>query len=153
MKHEDPAAHWARQRAAGTRSMDLAWKQALAHIEGIVPGYLPRLAPALPAPDTARELARCLAREPDPEAALNSFLDDVAESQEPLEEWLAAFSVLAAHLRDSAHRPTLTRAAGYLHCCISLIESGPRYATFADTARTMLETYGYASDEPSGAAD
>jgi hypothetical protein len=147
MKPEDPAAHWARRRAAGTRSMDLAWRQALAQIEGIVPGYLPRLGPALPAPDSARELARFLAREPEPEGALNRFLDDVAESDEPLEDWLAALAVLASQLRDSAHRPTLTRAAGYLHCCVSLIESGPRYATFADTVRTMLETYGYAEDD------
>lgn len=133
----------ARARAHGSISLQMAWTQALAEIPTLPDDQLATLAAALPSPAATRQFARLAAREPDPAGTVASFLDDVAESGESLRDWLAALSVLTTFLDRTDHRPGLTAAAGYLHCCISLIESGPRYATFAATVESMLEVYGY----------
>ncbi len=125
----------------------MAWSQALAEIPVLPEEHLRSLAKALPSPSAAHQFARFTAREPDPAGAVRSFLDDVAESGETLEEWLAALATLAAFLDQTEHRPGLIAAAGYLHCCASLIDSGPRYATFAGTVQSMLELYGYQGPE------
>ena len=133
----------ATRRAGGTASLFLSWSQALAMLPPLPDPQLRRIAGALPSPGTARHLARFLAREADPQTAVTTFLADVDESTESLEDWLAGFGVFADYLMRTALRPGLCQAAGFLHCCVALIESGPRYASFPQTVETMLSTYGY----------
>jgi len=110
------------------------------------PTVMTRLSQAAPSPDTTRLLEQFLAREEDPTAGLQRFLEEVDESDEPLEEWLQAFEILAYFLESTSHRPSLTDALGYLHCCQAVSHMGARYATFPMTVETMLETYGYTGE-------
>lgn len=130
-------------RSKGTASLHLSWTQALTAFPELPGSKLETIAKALPSPTSAREFAVFLSREDDPAKALDSFLADIDESESFLEEWLEAFEVLSTHLRGTAHRPTLTHAAGYLHCCEAVIDTGARYETFPMAVQTMLETYGY----------
>lgn len=130
-------------RAHGSISLQMAWSQALADIPVLPGDQLATLAAALPSPSATRQFARLAAREPDPPGAVATFLEDVSESGESLPDWLAALSVLTSFLEHTDHRPGLSAAAGYLHCCVSLIESGPRYTTFAGAVESMLDVYGY----------
>lgn len=133
----------ARQRANGSESLRLAWEQALATLPPMQESQLEAIARAAPSPLSARQLAGFLSREQAPAQAVGRFFDEVAESEEPLEEWLKALSVLAGGLRSTAHRPDLRMAMGYLHCCEAVAHTGARYETFPMTVETMLETYGY----------
>jgi hypothetical protein len=94
-----------------------------------------------------RQLGRFLAREADAAAGLGAFLREVDESDEPLEEWLKAFEVMALFLDSTPHRPGLSQILGYLHCCQAVSHTGARYATFPMTVETMLETYGYSGEQ------
>ena len=133
----------ARQQANGSESLRIAWEQALATLPPIQETQLESIARAAPSPLVARQLAAFLSREASPGQALERFFAEVAESEEPLEEWLAALSVLAGGIRSTAHRPDLHMAMGYLHCCEAVAHTGARYETFPMTVETMLETYGY----------
>lgn len=137
------------ERSRGTASLLLSWKQSLAALPPLPPEILRSLAMALPSPASARHLARCLSRELEPRRAVDELLQAVDESEEDLEDWLSGFSVFANFVEGTAHRPGLREAIGYLHCCEAVIESGPRYANFAQTVETMLETYGYEGASPS----
>jgi hypothetical protein len=131
------------KRAGGIASLGISWRQSLAVLPPLPPDILQNLVLALPSPGAARHLAGFLSREADPQRAVLDFLKVVDESDEDLEDWLAAFSIFATHIDGTAHRPNLTEATGYLHCCEAVIQSGPRYATFAQTTETLLDTYGY----------
>jgi hypothetical protein len=135
-----------RQRSCRTASLFLSWKQALATLPPLSPDNLQKIATALPSPASARQLARFLSRENEPGQAVDGLLRAVDESEEDLEAWLSGFSVFAGFIDGTAHRPGLHEAIGYLHCCEAMIESGTRYATFAHTVETMLDTYGYEGD-------
>jgi hypothetical protein len=131
------------KRAAGVASLSISWRQGLAALPPLTAERLRELAMALPSPGAARHLARFLSREGDPQQAVDDFFEAVSESDEALPDWLAAFSVFAGFIDDTAHRPSLSEATGYLHCCEAVIQSGPRYATFAQATETLLATYGY----------
>jgi hypothetical protein len=133
----------AEKRAGGIASLSISWRQSLAALPPLPPDLLQRLALELPSPGSARHLAAFLSREADPQQAVLEFLKAVDESDEDLSGWLEAFSVFATHVDGTAHRPNLTEATGYLHCCEAVIQSGPRYATFAQATETLLDTYGY----------
>jgi hypothetical protein len=133
----------ANKRSGGVASLYISWRQSLAAFPPLPPDVLQTLVMALPSPAASRHLAVYLSRETDPQQAVIDFLKAVDESDEDLKDWLAAFSVFANFIDSTAHRPNLTTAAGYLHCCEAIIQSGARYATFAQTAETMLSTYGY----------
>lgn len=137
----------ARERSRGAESLRLSWLQALNTMPDLPEACLERVSGALPSPAAARALALFLSREPDPADSIERFLSGIEESGESLEEWLAAFDVFAHWLRGTAHRPSLTDAAGYLHCCEAVIDSGVRYETFPMAVQTMLETYGYEGRE------
>jgi hypothetical protein len=134
-------------RAKGTASLKIAWKSAFESFPSLPAELLEPVASTLPSPDTARHFARFLGREADPAAAVRKFLQEVEESDEQLEEWINAFEVLAYFLESTPHRPSLTHALGYLHCCAAVSHTGARYATFPMTVETMLETYGYCGEE------
>ncbi|HSH09748.1 MAG TPA: hypothetical protein VK995_05135 [Oceanipulchritudo sp.] len=106
-----------------------------------------RLSEAAPSADTIRLLEQFLEREENPLEGINRFLKEVDDSDEPLEEWLQAFEILAYYLESTPHRPSLSTAIGYLHCCQAVSHTGARYATFPMTVETMLETYGYSGEE------
>ncbi|NDV60882.1 hypothetical protein G0Q06_00280 [Puniceicoccales bacterium CK1056] len=143
MNPSDLIEKFALKKAHGAESLRISWLQALAALPDLPRGVLERVVVALPSPGATRQLALFLSREPDEAAALEGFLSDIDESGESLNDWLAAFEVFADHLRGTAHRPSLTDAAGYLHCCEEAIDSGSRYETFPMAVQTMLETYGY----------
>jgi hypothetical protein len=137
-------------RAAGATSLRMAWQSALESLPALPDTLLAQIGPALPSPDATRHLARFLAREADPPAAVEQFLQEVDDSDESLDEWMLAFEVMAYFLDSTPHRPGLTQALGYLHCCAAVAHSGARYATFPLTVETMLETYGYAGEDQAG---
>ena len=103
----------------------------------------PEIKSAAPSAECLQLFTVYLAREPDPEAALRHFLDLIADSDEPMEEWLRAFEVFSCFIESTEQVPTLTQALGYLKCCQSVSHTGARYATFPMTVEVMLETYGY----------
>lgn len=135
-------------RAGGLASLYLSWKQSLATLPPLPADHLDRLALALPAPASARHLARFLSRESEPQSAVARFLEEVEASEEQLTDWLEAFAILARFLDNTLHRPSLSQAIGYLHCCEAVAHTGPRYATFAQTVETMLSLHGYAGEHP-----
>jgi hypothetical protein len=143
MNTPDTIDKLAREKAGGAESLRLSWLQALQLLPDLPLECLETLARALPAPDTARQLAIFLARDPDPETVVSEFLADVDESGESLKDWLEAFGVFANFIKGTAHRPGFASAAGYLHCCEAVVASGSRYETFPMAVQTMLETYGY----------
>lgn len=139
----------AETRAHGSISLRMAWTHALADVPASSHHQLATLAAAFPSPTATRQFARLASREPDPPRAVTTFLHDVTESGQNLEDWLAALAILTTFLERTDRRPGLSAAAGYLHCCASLIESGPQYETFAGTVESMLELYGYNGPEDS----
>ena len=134
----------AETRANGASSLRIAWKGALQSLPELPDEMFKRVAMAIPSADTTRHFAHFLAREGDPLAAMETFFKEVDESDEPLEEWMSAFEVMAYFLDSTPHRPSLSQALGYLHCCAAVSHTGARYASFPMTVETMLETYGYA---------
>lgn len=136
-----------RSRSAEHASLYISWKHALAALPPLPAGDFETLATALPSPASARHFAAFLMRESDPQEAVAQFLKAVDDSEEDLPEWLSAFAVFARFIDQTAHRPNLTEATGYLHCCEAVIGSGVRYATFSQTAETMLATYGFDGEQ------
>jgi hypothetical protein len=147
MKPSDVIEKLALERAQGAESLRLSWLQALNTLPDLPAETLEKIAAALPSPGTARHLGLFLSRETDPAAALEQFLAEIDDSCESLNDWFAAFEVFANYLRGTAHRPALSDAAGYLHCCEEVIDSGARFETFPMAVQTMLETYGYEGKE------
>ena len=143
MNSPDHLHKLANERAGGAESLRLSWLQALNSLPELDGETFELLARALPSPAATRQLAIFLSREADPAGAVQQFLTGVDESGESLEAWLSAFEAFTNYIRGTAHRPTLSQALGYLHCCEAIIESGPRYETFPMAVMTMLETYGY----------
>lgn len=143
MQRTDIMNKLAREKAQGAESLRLSWQQALALFPELPVHALESLTRSLASPITARQLALFLARDPDPAAVVLEFLAEVDESGESLKDWLAAFGVFADFIKGTAHHPSFSSAKGYLHCCESLVASGPRYESFPLAVQTMLETYGY----------
>lgn len=137
----------ARRMAGDTASLLAPWQQAVSMLDFLKPPFLEQLVTACPGPATARQLALFLAREEDPNACVTVFLKDVDESGESLPEWLDGFRVLATHLEGTRRQPDFSDACGFLHCCAVVVDSGPRYASFADTVESMLATYGFSGRE------
>lgn len=147
MQRTDIINKLAREKAHGAESLRLSWQQALALFPELPDETIEPLTRALGSPITARQLALFLARDPDPADVVREFLAEVDESGEFLQDWLAAFAVFADFIKGTAHHPSFSAARGYLHCCESLVASGPRYQTFPIAVQTMLETYGYEGRE------
>ena len=136
----------AETRASGTSPLSIAWKSALESLPALPDDMFKAVAMAFPSADTARHFANFLAREEDPVTAMETFIREVDESDESLEEWMNAFEVMAYFLDSTPHRPSLRQTLGYLHCCAAVSHTGARYATFPMTVETMLETYGYGGE-------
>lgn len=139
-------------RANGVSSLRIAWTNALESLPKLAPEQFRQVAEVFPSPDTARHFGRFLSREQSPAEAMVQLLQEVDESDESLEEWMNAFEVLAYFLDSTPHRPSLTQALGYLHCCAAVSHTGARYASFPMTVETMLETYGYSGEAQTGSA-
>jgi hypothetical protein len=136
----------AARKSGGSPALLLAWKGALESLPALPGDSLELVTEAVPSPDTLRQLGRFLAREPEPGTGLKAFLKEVDDSPESLAEWLKAFEVFAIFLESTPHRPSLSQATGYLHCCVSMARTGSSYGTFPLAVETMLETYGYAGE-------
>jgi hypothetical protein len=136
----------AKERAKGAASLLISWQQALAMLPPLPATQLRRIALACESPAATRQLARFLARESDPQAAIQALLETVDASDESLASWLSALATFADFLDGTPQRPPLRQALGYLHCCEVMIQSGPRYESFAATVQTLLNTYGYEGD-------
>lgn len=129
--------------------MHLAWSQALAMLPPLEQPELEIIANSLPHPAAARHLGQYLSREPDPQEALRRFLQEVDESEEGLKDWLAAFAHFARHVEQTHHRPNLTDAMGYLHCCEAVTHTGARYESLPMSVESMLSIHGYEGPEVS----
>lgn len=133
----------ARERSQAMPASFAQWRAVTEQLFAISEVHTSDLLFALPNARTGWGLLKLLSRELNPESALQEFIKSVDASEEPLSAWLAALEILLTHIDKTSHRPTLQQAAGYLHCSVSLVGTGTRYASFADTVRIMLETYGY----------
>jgi hypothetical protein len=141
----------AARKAGGAVSLLLTWKQALAVLPPLPGATLRTIALACPSPGAARQLGRFLAREGDPQGAVEELLRAVDESDETLESWLGALRAFAGYLDGTPQRPPLRKALGYLHCCQAMVQSGPRYETFPMAVETLLATHGFEGDaDPAG---
>jgi hypothetical protein len=136
----------ANERAHGSPSQLLAWRGALECLPTLPTEERQTVLEVIQTPDTARLFGRFLSREKAPDEGLRYFLKEVDESDESLGEWMKAFEVFAYFLESTAHRPSLSKAIGYLHCCVSIAHTGSNYATFPMAVETMLETYGYTGE-------
>ncbi|MEX0326621.1 MAG: hypothetical protein AB3N33_11100 [Puniceicoccaceae bacterium] len=147
MQEKAKVEHIASGKSNGSPGQQLAWLNALESFPSLEGQNMDLLLEAIPSPENARKLGQFLSREEDHGPALEAFLKQVDESEESLEEWLKAFEVFACFIESTAHRPSLSQATGYLHCCATVAHTGSSYATFPMAVETMLETYGYKGEE------
>ena len=140
MQDKELITEIARQKAGGSPSSEALWRHALDSFPDLFEPGLRLLLDGLHSPDATRMLGRFIAREPDPATSVRQFLREVDESSESLEEWLKAFEVFAFFIESTAHRPSLTNATGYLHCCAAASGTGTSYSTFPLAVETMLES-------------
>ncbi|MEX0331398.1 MAG: hypothetical protein AB3N64_08255 [Puniceicoccaceae bacterium] len=134
-------------KSNGSPGQRLAWLNALETFPSLEGPNMDLLLKAIHSPEVARMLGLFLSRDEHSEPALAAFMEQVDESEESLEEWLKAFEVFACFIESTAHRPSLSQARGYLHCCATVAHTGSSYATFPMAVETMLETYGYKGEE------
>jgi len=139
----DPIAALASQRSGGHPSQRLLWEQLLQNLASLgMPGW-EDLASDIPSLGAGQSLLSLLRKDSRPQEAMAAFQEALKSSEERTADWLLGLEVLEHHLRSENAAVGLREALGYLECCAVVIESGPRYGTFPDTVRTMLETYGF----------
>lgn len=134
------------QRSAHMPAQRPHWDALAAEYLGLA-GDAPQLIAdwLLHVPDLAagRRLLGILGRAGDPAVQMREFQFAVEQSEQSLASWLSALDVLARKLQSTPHRPDLRRLRGYLECCSSIIESGPRYSDLPMTVDTLFELFGF----------
>jgi hypothetical protein len=125
---------------SGSPSDSILWQRAIDRLPDLAGSDV--LRQAAEHPQQLDTIGRYLARETDTAAALNNFLQDVDESPCSLAMWLKALVAFDDCLRTSAHRPTLSQAAGYLSCCAEAAASNAQ-TDLSLCVRSFFEDFGY----------
>lgn len=135
-----------RGKSAHMPALRPVWQSIAQQLREMSPEDAIEVLGALPTPRIGHGLIRLLGRADHPDQQIKEFLSDVRASDESLESWIAALGELLDYMETRPARPTLAQMSGYLHCCLTVVESGPRYADFPQTVKNLLETYGFAGE-------
>jgi len=134
----------ARRRARGFTTLEDQWELALPRLASTGMGFeqVRKLAESCTGPTMASRLARVM--KGDGRDGFATLVGHVDESPRNLTEWLGAIDVFYRWLERHGRSTRFGHALGYISCCC---QTDPARA-LTEIVAEMLETYGYAGEEP-----